>query len=388
MSDRFFSFLIYSLSKSVVFFAPLIILMILGSEYYVLTEQAISLALLSIPIMNMGMTAAYPFYVLEKKDLGFKKTFYKHLLLCLCLLLFIRIVAIDFFELKGVYDILLSMTMFLLFFSFSSIIFKCKNDVKRATILDACPYVLVLVYVGLRSSTLYAELFVHCVGMVFIYTVFKVINMKAVDSSMIPEGSLRVSSYYKKSFRCFTVSWISIAIVVVPRSFIPEILPIEESEELYLYLRIAAILVFFYQFLAISFFKTIFGLSKSNVSALWSLFWLIATVVFFVAMFFVNSKFVAWAYIYTLLWISVAFLELQINKRSLEDKVFLSSFLIIPAFFSFFYVGSFLVFSLLSLLLLAMYMTIQLCWVFGIRPGFRLSFLAFFNSLMFWIMYV
>ena len=387
MSNTFFSFLVYSVSKSIVFLAPLIILSLLGSEYYVLTEQAISLALLSIPILNMGMTAAYPFYILEKKFFVFKKTFFKHLLVCILLILSIRIVAIDIAELKGVYDISLSMIMFFLFFSFFSIIFKCKNDVKRSAILDACPYVLILAYIGLRGSSVYAELFILSICGIFIYVVLKFLNSKAVDSSLISEGPSQVSSYYKKGFRCFLVSWISIAIIVVPRSFIPEILSIEDSEELYLFMRVTAVLVFTYQFLVIIFFKSSFGLSKSNISALWSSFWLIATAIFCVGLFFIQNKFIVWAYIYTLLWISVAFLELQVNRWSLEYKVFLSSFLIIPGLFLFFYVESFLFFSLLALFFLQLYVAIQLCWVVGLRDGVKLSIIPMVPSLLFFGFY-
>ena len=217
--------------------------------------------------------------------------------------------------------------MFLLFFGFLSITYKCKNDVERSSALDACPYVLIFVFIILNYILpIYAEVFVLSLGVIFAFITVKVINS---NKSFLPRSIFDFSgtlSYYKKGFRCFIVSWLAIAVVVVPRSFIPEILSVEDAENVYLCMRAAAVLVFGFQFLQISFFTKLFGLSRSGLNILWCSFWMAGSVIFFVALLFVESEFISWAYLYTLLWISVAFLELQVNRKSKEWNVFFLSF--------------------------------------------------------------
>ena len=388
MNSGILSFLVFSFSKLVVFSSPLIVLSLLGSESYVLTEQAISLALLLIPLLNAGMTPAYAYYVIEKKDIGFKHNFYRHLLICIFILLLARFIPTGQFESGGVYGVFISMAMFLLFFGFLSITYKCKNDVKRSSALDACPYVLIFVFIILNYILpIYAEVFVLSLGVIFAFITVKVINS---NKSFLPRSIFDFSgtlSYYKKGFRCFIVSWLAIAVVVVPRSFIPEILTVEDAENVYLCMRAAAVLVFGFQFLQISFFTKLFGLSRSGLNILWCSFWMAGSVIFFVALLFVESEFISWAYLYTLLWISVAFLELQVNRKSKEWNVFFLSFFIIPLLLLFFYIRSFFDFSLLSLFLLLFYVGVQLRWVTDLRLGLSLLIFPIVNSLLYWVFY-
>ena len=386
MNSGILSFLVFSFSKLVVFSSPLIVLSLLGSESYVLTEQAISLALLLIPLLNAGMTPAYAYYVIEKKDIGFKHSFYRHLLICIFILLLARFIPTGQFESGGVYGVFISMAMFLLFFGFLSITYKCKNDVKRSSALDACPYVLIFVFIILNYILpIYAEVFVLSLGVIFAFITVKVINS---NKSFLPRSIFDFSgtlSYYKKGFRCFIVSWLAIAVVVVPRSFIPEILSVDDSESVYLWLRISAVLVFIFQYLSNSFYTDLFDLSELNISILWSLFWLGATVFFILSLIVFDSDFFSWAYIYTLLWISVAFLELQVNRKSLEWNVLLFGFLIIPGLTFFFYIKSFLYFSLFSLAILMVYAAIQLCAVLNLKKGAKLFLLPLLNFLIFFL---
>ena len=388
MNSGILSFLVFSFSKLVVFSSPLIVLSLLGSESYVLTEQAISLALLFIPLLNAGVTAAYAYYVIEKKDIGFKHNFYRHLLICIFILLLARFIPAGQFESGGVYGVFISMAMFLLFFGFLSITYKCKNDVERSSALDACPYVLIFVFIILNYILpIYAEVFVLSLGVIFAFITVKVINS---NKSFLPRSIFDFSgtlSYYKKGFRCFIVSWLAIAVVVVPRSFIPEILSVEDAENVYLCMRAAAVLVFGFQFLQISFFTKLFGLSRSGLNILWCSFWMAGSVIFFVALLFVESEFISWAYLYTLLWISVAFLELQVNRKSKEWNVFFLSFFIIPLLLLFFYIRSFFDFSLLSLFLLLFYVGVQLRWVTDFRLGLSLLIFPIVNSLLYWVFY-
>ena len=388
MNSGILSFLVFSFSKLVVFSSPLIVLSLLGSESYVLTEQAISLALLLIPLLNAGMTPAYAYYVIEKKDIGFKHSFYRHLLICIFILLLARFIPTGQFESGGVYGVFISMAMFLLFFGFLSITYKCKNDVERSSALDACPYVLIFVFIILNYILpIYAEVFVLSLGVIFAFITVKVINS---NKSFLPRSIFDFSgtlSYYKKGFRCFIVSWLAIAVVVVPRSFIPEILSVEDAENVYLCMRAAAVLVFGFQFLQISFFTKLFGLSRSGLNILWCSFWMAGSVIFFVALLFVESEFISWAYLYTLLWISVAFLELQVNRKSKEWNVFFLSFFIIPLLLLFFYIRSFFDFSLLSLFLLLFYVGVQLRWVTDFRLGLSLLIFPIVNSLLYWVFY-
>jgi len=388
MNSGILSFLVFSFSKLVVFSSPLIVLSLLGSESYVLTEQAISLALLLIPLLNAGMTPAYAYYVIEKKDIGFKHNFYRHLLICIFILLLARFIPTGQFESGGVYGVFISMAMFLLFFGFLSITYKCKNDVKRSSALDACPYILIFVFIILNYILpIYAEVFVLSLGVIFAFITVKVINS---NKSFLPRSIFDFSgtlSYYKKGFRCFIVSWLAIAVVVVPRSFIPEILTVEDAENVYLCMRAAAVLVFGFQFLQISFFTKLFGLSRSGLNILWCSFWMAGSVIFFVALLFVESEFISWAYLYTLLWISVAFLELQVNRKSKEWNVFFLSFFIIPLLLLFFYIRSFFDFSLLSLFLLLFYVGVQLRWVTDLRLGLSLLIFPIVNSLLYWVFY-
>lgn len=382
------SFLSFSVAKAVVFLVPLLILWSEGQEYYVMTEQVIAIALLSWPLVAFGMTAVYPYFILEKKHLPFKYHFYKHLLVSLSIVLIVYLLSIHVFNLGIKVSTALFLVFLMVFSYFFSITYKCKNDVKTSSFFDALPYALLFLFVVVGSlSPFFAELLLF---FIIVFLIYLVVNKFKKQKKECSQGKKKknLGLYYKKSFYSFLVSWIAIVVVMFPRTYIPEILSNEESQSLYLSLRFAAILVLGYQFLQISFYSDLYKISYVAFLKLWWLFWALGLILYIAIMLFMKSQLIVWAAFYTFLWISVSFLELQVVRKSAQKKVLFWGALLFPLVLIFLFIDNFTEFALVSAALLLVYISIQLTSVFDFRIASKLIALPLLFFVLFGVAYV
>ncbi|BCN92699.1 hypothetical protein THMIRHAM_04840 [Thiomicrorhabdus immobilis] len=367
---------------------PFLILWSEGQEYYVMAEQVIAIALLSWPVVAFGMTAVYPYFTLEKKHSPFQYHFYKHLLVSLSLILIVYLLSIHVFNLGIKVNTAILLVLLMVFSYFFSITYKCRNDVKISSFFDALPYVFIFLFIVVGSQSLfYAELFSIFIIIFLIYVVFKELQTQNKEGLQnTKKRSLGV--YYKKSFYSFLVSWIAIVVVMFPRAYIPEILSNDESQTLYLSLRVAAVLVLGYQFLQISFYSELYKISNIAFFKLWWVFWVGGLIFFLVIMFFMKSQLSVWSVFYTFLWISVSFLELQVVRKSAQKKVLYRGIFLLPLILIFLFIDNFSGFALISAALLLMYIFIQLTSVFDVRITSRLIQLPVLIFVLFGVAYV
>lgn len=382
------SFLSFSTAKSVVFIVPFLVLWTQGQEYYVMTEQVIAIALLSWPVVAFGMTAVYPYFILEKKHFGFQYHFYKHLLASLSLVLVVYLLSVHVFDYGVKVNMAILMILLMVFSYFFSITYKCENDVKTASFFDALPYALLFLIVVVGSERpVFAELFSIFVIISLIYVVLNKLK-KTKNRCLHTPKRKYLGLYYKKSFYSFLVSWIAIVVVMFPRAYVPEILSDEESQTLYLSLRLAAVLVLIYQFLQISFYSDLYKISNAAFSNLWLIFWAGGLTFLLISMFFMKSQLIAWSIFYTFLWISVSFLELQVVRKSVQKRVLFRGILLLPLVLLFLFIDNFSEFALLSTTLMLMYILIQLASIFNFRLTSKLILLPLLLFVLFRVAYV
>ena len=391
MLNKFFSFsfLSFSASKGIIFLAPLLILWLEGREYYVVTEQVIAIALLSWPVLAFGMTALYPYFTIEKKNSRFNYYFYKHLFIATTALLIAYLVAMLMTTNDIKIQMAVLMVIFMLFSYFFSITYKCKSDVKTSSIFDALPYLLIFIFTLLWTrESVYGNLFsIMAVLLITIIVLGKYNKHKKVQYKS-DEQRETFMFFYEKSFFSFLVSWIAIAIVMLPRAFIPEILSSEQSESVYLALRSATILVLIYQFLQISYYPKLFHISKNAFFKLWSFFWLGGAIACLASFEIFKSKIVVWAVLYTFFWIIISFMEMQVIRHSVQKKVLFVSLLVSPMLFVLAFLENFHQLAITSIMFLTLYAYIQMWSIFGGTYSLKAFSIPVFFSVLLGFIYV
>lgn len=353
------SFGFFGASKSVVFFAPLAILCLLGDGYYVATEQTFATALLVWPVFALGMTSAYSYFVLEKEDSNFQIFYYQYLY---CLLVALGgICAISYFWLGLSHHLThLALAVFLMLFSyFISTTYKCKNDVVRSSCLDAFPYFCFALFLLLVVQDKVLGLTIAIFVLALVFIVAYQFSKSAPSNHSVHLNTSDKRDYFVKGINSFIVSWIAIAVVMFSRVFTADFATLEESKELYLALRFATFAVLIYQFVQIKMYSHIFKISLRGMKKLLLLYWGAMTMMLVVILLSGAALAYYFAILYTAMWIMTSMLELQVVRKGVQMQVVKGVLFISPCLALFYFVDGFYEFLLFSIVLISVYLLAQ-----------------------------
>lgn len=380
------SFFFFSGSKSLVFFTPLAILLLLGDDYYVLVEQLFATSLLLWPVLALGMTSAYSYFFLEQNDNKFVAFYYRYLLLILSGLTLVML-GILVIEADGDSWRYMPFIVFLMCFSyFISAVHKCNSDVIRSSCFDALPYAVFFLFLIVSFWQESAGTFFMALALII--ALFYVVNLSSNASHAIRQTQTKnalaphdIKFYLSKSLHSFIVSWMAIAVVMFPRVFAADFATLDESKELYLALRFGTFFVLIYQFVQIKLYAKIFKISPFVMKKALLVYWFILFMALLLVLMFGLTVSYYFAVLYTGMWIMVSMLELQVVRKGVQMAVVKGVCLLSPIIIGVFFLESFYHFIICSIVLLSGYLFVQAYSVYKIHFSLQVMLIPFISSL-------
>ena len=269
-------------AKGVIFLAPLLLADILSNSDFGLLEYSLAgLGMLLNSIISLGVTGAYPYFILKEKRMDIKEGFAIH---PIWLLLFfignnICYFIFQFYEI-GVY-MAVNISYIIASQQFYATIFKSDEKINKAVFLDAGIYFFLFALVGLFYLKL-IEVNINLINSIFI--VYAIILTFFGVLKFIKEKKTTIIKKYKEiisfGFHILISSFFLFFITVAGRILTKYFFDYETTGVYGYYFRISAVVVLLYQVVSIRYFKDLYVKSPDILDKYYSYF---ITLIFFLS---------------------------------------------------------------------------------------------------------
>ncbi|MFY0603971.1 MAG: hypothetical protein JXQ93_08475 [Flavobacteriaceae bacterium] len=269
-------FISFCIAKGMVFLAPILLADILTERDFGVLEYALAgVGMLINAFISLGVSGAYPYYILKQKNFEIKPGFALH---PIWLLLFFLVNQILFYAFS-LYTIEIYMAVNISYIianqQFFSTKFKSHENIFKAVFLDAGIYILLMIFIILYLLKLMPLNVDNINKGIFIYALF--FGAYGVYD-LIKTKKERIFTYYKKilkfSFHLLISSSFLFLLSVSGRILTKHFFDYETTGVYGFYFRLAAIVVMIYQVISIRFFKDIYTVVPEKLDKYFSTFYL------------------------------------------------------------------------------------------------------------------
>ncbi len=262
--------LTFCFAKGTVFLVPILLADVLTSEDFGLLEYALAgVGMLLNALINLGIPAAYPYFILRKKELSIRSGFFIH---PVWLVLYFAINQLLYFII-GLYGIEIYMAINISFIIanqlFYSVQFKSHERIKLAVLLDAGIYFLLGFYLigsilGMVSLSI-ENLSLGILLYALLYVVLSLFNLFRSYNENSVNNYKRIINF---SIHLLISSVFLFALTVSGRVLAKHFFGYDEAGLYGFYYRLAAIVVMIYQVISIRYFKDLYTMDL-KVLDLW-----------------------------------------------------------------------------------------------------------------------
>lgn len=333
----FFS-IVFATAKGTVYFVPLLLADVLTSYDFGVLEYALAgLGFVVNALINLGVPAAYPYFVLRKQELTIKNGFVLH---TIWLLLLFGLNQLAYYVLGLNLELYIAFNISFIIANqvFYSSQLKSHEKAKEAVLIDSGIYLVLLLLYVLGKINLLAINIKTINWLVFIYALFycfiAIIKFKTEDLQ-------NAYNHYKKilkfSFKLMISTFLIFLITSSGRIIVEYFFNFETVGVYAFYFRLSAVVVMIHQIINIAFFKKIYTLNPQILDKYFNLFFIIlffiSVVIFFLSPFIVkyfsnyfNETYVVYKALYFLLsaqmvmWIATALNSNIIDRENVVGK--------------------------------------------------------------------
>lgn len=285
----------FSVAKGIVFFAPLFLADILSDSDYGLLEYSLAgVGMILNAFLDLGVSGAYPYFILREKRLNIKNGFLLHpiwLLLTFIINQFLffgfNLYTIEFYLALNVSYIIANQV-------FYSTQFKSHEKPIQAVFLDAGVYIVLLIFgIGFITKLLNPTIENISIGI----TLYAILLAMFGTYNFIKAKKDKLYKKYKDiitfSIHLLFSSIFLFSLTVAGRILSKEFFGFEATGIYGFYYRISAIVVMVYQVITIRFFKEIYTLKPKTLDTKFALFYIfifsISVLIYFVSPYILPS---------------------------------------------------------------------------------------------------
>lgn len=348
-------FLIFLLSKSAVFLAPLTLSNYLSLETYGSLEYGISVGNILAVVMGMGLLSAYPYFILKKKKVDYFSAFLLFILILFLVgsVLLFGLLLYPKFNSPVLWAIIMgfiiaSQTLF-------SSFYKTHNKSVIAVAIDGGFYIYLVIISGIIlcvSLKGFEYLHYNLILYFFLFTGLMLLTFKK-RIEISKKSFHNLTKILKYSFPLVITSFLIMLLSNSGRLLVEEYFSSKDLAHYSFYFRIASGVVLFHQFASIVYFKDLFTANAKKLDKYFCIFFCLITTIsvlgFFCVPFLFENQFKLlkniqeYREIYFLMvilvvyWIALALNEPLIYRENLAVKMnWLISFILVIAAISFF----------------------------------------------------
>lgn len=262
-------------AKGTVFIAPILLADILSERDFGVLEYALAgIGMLLNAIINLGVTGAYPYFIIKKKKKSIKEGFRLHPIWLALIFLINQFLYFGFSFYALEFFMAINVSYIIANQQFYSVQFKSHGNIFKAVFLDAGIYILLLFFVvcyyaklmGLSILSFSYGILAYSISFV-IYAFYNIFQSEKEN----------IFGHYKKilSFSShLLISTSFLFFLSVSGRILTKYLFGYEATGVYgFYFRLAAIVVMIHQIISIRFFKDIYTLKPQKLDAYFSYFY-------------------------------------------------------------------------------------------------------------------
>lgn len=339
IKDKFSFLASFGFSKLAVYIAPLWLADVLSKEDYGVIEYALSgLGMLVAAGFSLGISNAYPYYILKKKQLEMKDAFTIHPLW----LLFLFFLNIVFYFVLNLYHINIFLALNFSYLitnqQFYSTKLKSHESIIKAVIIDSGVYFVLLLFIscvqiGIVSPNI-ESISVFIFGYSFIYIIYSLFEFNKANKESIFQKHFKILKF---SIHFLFGSILIFGITVAGRILAEYFFDMNTVGIYGFYYRLAAIVVILYQVIVIMYFKNIYTYNPKKLDTYFALFYiaiyLISITIFFISPYIVpyfstyySDTFLNYKLLYFILstqmvmWIATALNSSIVDRENVVKK--------------------------------------------------------------------
>lgn len=271
----FYYFLVFTLSKSAVFIAPLLLSNYLDVVSYAKLEYGISIGNILSMVVGMGVSAVYPIIILNDKKIYFFGSFILYVIGVFLIALLLVILSVLFPSIQtNIYSWAILMCFIFVTQSFYSTIYKTHSWQLIAVFLDSGFYIFLLLIIFLVKFTsilsfinLFNSLLFYFVSLsLFLIFIFR--HRIKITKENLEYLKIIIIKGYPLVISSFLIMTLTNSGRILIERFCTKV----DLAEYSFYFRLASMIMLFHQFAAIMFFKKLFTSNSKKIDKYFTLF--------------------------------------------------------------------------------------------------------------------
>lgn len=330
--------LVFTISKSTVYFVPLLLADTLTEYDFGLLEYALAgLGFVINALISAGVPGSYPYFILRKKDFSVKNGFLLHPI-WLVFLFICNQIAFYAFHIKIEYYLAFNISYIIANQVFYSVQLKSHEKATKAVLIDSGIYIVLLLLLILSKTNIVnidtTIISTFIVGYALIYVVFALLKYVKGEKAKSFDNYKKILKFSKN----LMLSTFLIFLITTSGRILVEYFFDFEAVGVYaFYFRLSAIVVMIHQVVNIAFFKKMYTFNTAVLDKYYFIFFIfiftLSVLIFFVTPYivghfsnFFNETYALYKAIYFLLsaqmvvWIASALNSNIIDRENLTSK--------------------------------------------------------------------
>ncbi|WP_186434418.1 hypothetical protein [Lutibacter sp. Hel_I_33_5] len=262
-------------AKGIVFLVPILLADILSERDFGALEYALAgVGMLINAIINLGVTGAYPYFILRKKNYAIKNGFNLHPIWLLIFLIFNQILFFGFNLYSLEFFMAINVSYIIANQQYFSTKLKSHENIFKAVFLDAGLYFLLFVFVIGHYSKLISPSINNISFGVLLYAItfaiFGLIKIIKTEKNNIFNHYIKILKF---SFHILVSSSFLFFLAVCGRILTKHFFGYEATGIYGFYFRLAVIVVMIHQIISVRYFKDIYTLKPQKLDTYFSYFY-------------------------------------------------------------------------------------------------------------------